>query len=171
MKISKVKISDQDLVYQYFPVNYTEVLECTFTSEKEITADDIQVAFWTHSPKWISRLFTLRDWLVKPFGIQSGSNDKNINAFAECIRTGGSYRFVTIPCKSENETILCANDTHLVMYFSVKIDPESTNVKRLTITTLVKFHNLLGRLYFYTILPFHYIIVKSMIKHTIKRIS
>lgn len=170
MRIYTSSITQKDLIYQYLPANYREAFECNFSSEKNISADDIQVAFWTNSPQWIRSMFKLRDKIVKVFGIEPG-NDDNKSAFAECIKSGNSYRFISIPNKSADETILCANDKHLVMYFSIKLTEKENNKKTVKASTIVKFHNLLGRAYFCVIFPFHYIIVHSMLKFTIKNIK
>ncbi|MGM5629591.1 DUF2867 domain-containing protein [Apibacter raozihei] len=166
MKIKTGKVAEKDLIAQYLPSDYTEVLQCVFFSEKNITPDDIQVAFWTNSPQWIKKMFKLRDILVKPLGIKPGNENDKLE-LAKSIRLGENYRFISIPAKSIHETLLCMNDKHLVMYFSAKIISETGDKKKLTITTLVNFHNLLGRLYFYIIYPFHCIIVKSMIKNAV----
>ena len=40
-----------------------------------------------------------------------------------------------------------------------------------TITTVVKFNNRLGRLYFFFIRPFHKVIIRSMLKRVAKRLK
>ncbi len=170
MKIRKAQILQTDLIYQYLPANYTECLQCKLTSKKKITADDIMVAFWTVPPKWVDSLFKLRDILVKPFGIQSG-NEGNRLELEKSIRTGGTYNFMSIAAKSDEETILCANDKHLVMYLSIKVKELNESDKEVTASTLVKFHNLLGRAYFFVIYPFHCIIVKTMLKSVLKKFT
>lgn len=168
MKIRKAQIQQADLICQYLPANYIECLRCNFTSLKKVTPDDIMVAFWTVPPPWVETLFKFRNLLVKPFGIQ-GENDSGRQELETCIRTGGTYNIMSITAKSEEETILCANDKHLVMYLSVKVKELNESNKEVIISTLVKFHNLLGRIYFTIIYPFHYIIVRSMLKSVIER--
>lgn len=170
MEIRKAQILQSDLINQYLPANFTECLQCNFASSKKVTADDIMIQFWTVSPKWVNALFKLRDILVKPFGIKGG-NEGNKAALEESIRSGRTYSFMSIPAKTDNETILSANDKHLVMYLSVKVQELNERDKELTISTLVKFHNLLGRVYFFFIYPFHCIIVKSMLRSVIKRLE
>lgn len=170
MEIKKASISKTDLISQFLPADYTECLQCNFSSTKKITADDIMVAFWTVPPQWIDSLFKLRDMLVKPFGIQGGS-DGSKQELEKCIRAGGTYRFMSISAKSDEETILCASDKHLVMYLSIKIKELNESDKQVTASTLVKFHNLLGRAYFFIIYPFHCIIVKAMMKSVLKKLK
>lgn len=170
MKIKKASISKTDLISQFLPADYTECLQCNLSSTKRITADDIMVAFWTVPPQWVDSLFKLRDILVKPFGIQGGS-DGNKQELEKSIRAGGTYKFMSISAKSDKETILCASDKHLVMYLSIKIKELNEGNKQVTASTLVKFNNLLGRAYFFIIYPFHCIIVKTMLKSVLKKLN
>ncbi len=167
MKISKTIVPPQSLVTKYIPASYTDAFVCDFTSNEPVTADDIQIAFWSDSPKWVNALFVFRDWLVKPFGIQGGSGRVKTD-IENCIRSGGQYKFVSIPDKSANETVLCANDKHLKMYFSVQTQATGSQQK-VTVSTIVHFHNWLGNVYFYTIYPFHYLVVKAMLQHIIRK--
>lgn len=168
MRIRKSHIQQADLIYKYLPANYTECLQCNFSSQNKVSADDIMVAFWTVPPKWVDNLFDLRDLLVKPFGIQGG-NKGSRRELEKSIRTGGTHKFMSIADKSDEETILCANDKHLVMYLSIKVKELNERDKDVTVSTLVKFHNLLGRAYFSIIYPFHCIIVRSMLKSVLKK--
>lgn len=134
MKIRKAQIQQADLICQYLPANYIECLRCNFTSLKKVTPDDIMVAFWTVPPPWVETLFKFRNLLVKPFGIQ-GENDSGRQELETCIRTGGTYNIMSITAKSEEETILCANDKHLVMYLSVKVKELNESNKEVIIST------------------------------------
>lgn len=169
MKVKKTKIAENDLIAGYLPANYEDSFECVINTEKEVSADDIMVAFWTKSPGWVNRLFQLRDRIVAPFGIQSGNN-RNSDLFEDAIRNHGSYRFIDTVAKSNDETVICADDKHLKMYFSVKTIKTKEKQQKLSVSTVVYFHNLLGRTYFFVIYPFHHFIVPSMIKYSVKRL-
>ena len=170
MKIHKVNIISEDLISGYLPADFEESLECTFFSNKIVTADDIQVLFWTDSPKWIKSMFALRGKIVELIGLKSGKG-KDSSALENCIRRGGSYQMTSIPEKSADETILCLNDSHLVMYFSIKVTSNDSNLYTVKASTLVQFHKMLGRIYFYVIYPFHWIIVHAMLRSVVRRIE
>ncbi len=169
MKVRRKDISRIDLISVYLPGNYSDAFECSFLCKKEFTPDDFMLAFWTYSPKWIDYLFRLRDWIVKPFGIQAGSN-RSKEKLKEAIMNGGNYGFVNVIAKSDNETLICADDKHLKMYFSIKLDKINPEQYNITVSSVVAFHNGLGYIYFYVIYPFHQLIVPSMIKHSIKKL-
>jgi len=170
MKIRKAKIPADSLIKNYLPANHADTFVGNLTNADNITADDIQVEFWTKNPKWLESLYKLRDIIVKPFGLKGGE-ERDVQMLEECIRKGIDYRFVSIPAKSENETVLCLNDKHLKAYISVYLENAENDNKLVYATTVVHFHNKLGYLYFNVIRPFHYIVVKKMLSGTLDNLS
>jgi hypothetical protein len=109
----------------------------------------------TQGPRWIDALMTLRNLLVTPFGLTTPA--PGIAASAD--------RVGIFPVVSETPTRLVAgfNDKHLD--FRVVVDVTASGPgQRVTATTLVLTHNLLGRLYLTIILPFHRLVVRSMLR-------
>jgi hypothetical protein len=107
-----------------------------------------------HSPRWIETLMALRDVLVTPFGLKtSPSNGLPAN------------RIGIFPVLSETPARLIAgfDDKHLDFRVVVDVTPAEPN-QRVTATTLVLTHNRLGRAYLTIILPFHRLIVRSMLR-------
>jgi hypothetical protein len=108
-----------------------------------------------HGPRWIEALMSLRNRLVKPFGLKT----------PEAAKTASAATVGIFPVLSETPDRLVAglNDKHL--NFRVVVDiAKSGRGQRVTATTLVLTHNLLGRTYLATILPFHRLIVRSMLR-------
>ncbi|WP_292010176.1 DUF2867 domain-containing protein [Chryseobacterium sp.] len=169
MKIRKTIIDKESVVSKYLPANYSDVFECKVPLMDTITPDDLQIAFWGMENGWVRNLFKIRNILVSPFGLKSADNE-SIYGFIECIKQGGSYNIVSVVDKTPNETVLLLNDSHLKAYLSMRISNEENNLKRITLTTVVHFHNWLGYVYFYTIMPFHFIVVKSMLRNTINQL-
>jgi hypothetical protein len=109
----------------------------------------------THGPRWIDALITLRNRLVAPFGLKTPAPTEATSAAAIGI----------FPILSETPDRLVAglDDKHLD--FRVVIDVAGTaDEQRVTATTLVLTHNLLGRTYLTIILPFHRLIVRNMLR-------
>ena len=172
MKIVMTKIDPKDLIYQFTPASYEETYAGTFVSKKEVTPDDLMIDFWTEMPGWVAFLFKIRNWMVRPFGLKNEDQDENRNAkLAECIRTGGEYKITRVVAKSEDETVICLSDKHLDAYMSVRIEKAERGNRLLKLSTLVKFHNRLGRIYFGVISPFHHLIVRSKLKQTLKKLA
>ena len=70
---------------------------------------------------------------------------------------------MTVVAKTANETVVSLDDKHLKAYLSVYV--EDRNV---SLSTLVQYYNKLGVAYFTLIRPFHKIVVKNMLRHTIR---
>jgi hypothetical protein len=170
MKIKKTKLPENSLVKKYMPADYSEAYEMIVGKNNQLTPDNLLIAFWTDFPVWVRWLFNLRDILVKPFGLKGA--DENYNSFqqkfTEMVRTGGNYKQMNIPAKSENETILQLADKHLTAELSCHIENNIDNKLKISIITLVHYHNALGKIYFAVIKPFHKIIVKTIMKRSVK---
>jgi hypothetical protein len=109
-----------------------------------------------HRPRWIEALMALRDCLVTPFGLKTSGDP----------RVGTSTDIIWIfPVLSQSPTRLVAgfDDTHLD--FRVVVDVATAGPgQEVTATTLVLTHNWLGKVYLAIILPFHRLIVRSMLR-------
>ena len=167
MKTKKAIITEGSLIYNYLPMDYSDAFECTYVSTKEVKADDVQIAFWSAKPTWINWLFKLRNLLVKPFKLDA-NEDKQVNNLKETIMTGKAHGNVSIPAKSENETILRMDDKHLTFYVSVQVKERIVNSRSVIVSTLVHYNNKLGKYYFSAICPFHRLIVRNMLMYVIK---
>jgi hypothetical protein len=107
------------------------------------------------SPRWAQMLLALRDAIVAPFGLTTSKAAKHSTA----------DRIGIFPVISETPQRLIAgfDDSHLD--FRVVVDVTAAGQgKRVTATTVVLTHNLLGRVYLTVIMPFHRLIVRSMLR-------
>lgn len=161
MRIKNTLIPQESVINNYLPSNYHDVFECSFITKHKITPDKIQVAFWTQNPAWVGWLFKLRNILVKPLGLEGATSDTR--AVEDCIINCIPYKQFTVIEKTDSETIIRLRDKHLDAYVSMYL-VENGDEKKLYCTTVVRLHNMLGYLYFYPICPFHYFVVKSMLK-------
>ena len=106
-------------------------------------------------PRGIDGLMKLRNLVVAPLGLKTPTHTKTI--VADSI---GPF-----PVISDTPQRLVAgfDDKHLD--FRVIVDVTgSVPDRQVTATTLVMTHNLLGRVYLATIMPFHRIIVPAMLR-------
>lgn len=169
MKVRKTDIPKDSLVNSFLPANYSDAFSCNFNTTKEITADDIQVMLWTDWPKWVERLFKIRNSIVKMVGLKGDRPDAQI--IEDCIRNNNKLRDFFVVCKSENETVIKLSDKHLDAYMSIYLSDTSSKQKTVTSITVVDIHNWLGYIYFYSICPFHKIVVKGMLNEVIGTIT
>lgn len=103
---------------------------------------------------WQKALLAIRDAAVRPFGLQTSDSKP----------PAGSITIGFFPVVSETAKRIVAgfDDKHLD--FRVIVDVSADGAGTCVVaTTLVLTHNLLGRIYLGTILPFHRLIVRSML--------
>lgn len=168
MKSFKTSIPEDSLTQQFIPTDYTDAFACEAVDAENISADNVMIEFWTVMPGWVNALFKLRNVLVRPFGLKTDNERDKTEGLKNTIRNGGSFGLASLAAKSENETVLLLSDKHLDAYMSVHLSRKG-NSRIVTAITVVHYHNSLGKTYFLFIRPFHKVIVKSMLKSTLKR--
>lgn len=166
MKIRSCSIPTGSYTHNYLPANYYDSYFCQVSSEHQISPVEIMIAFWTKPPRWVDRLFNLRNTLVKFVGLKGAQPDQG--QLADSIRDGSTYNMFSVAYKSEQEVVLKLTDSHLDAYISVYVQPLGDNQYRIDVVTVVHIHNWLGYVYFYPISPFHKLVVKGMIKHIVR---
>jgi Protein of unknown function (DUF2867) len=109
------------------------------------------------APSWINVLLRLRTVLVKPFGLKTGEDPAPENA------TAGNIGIFPIHDRKPQRLTLGMNDRHLDFRLLVDVKDLGEGRQSVTASTVVKTHNLLGRLYLGFVKPFHRIIVPAML--------
>ena len=112
-----------------------------------------------HSPAWVEALLSLRHLLVAPFGLKTSGKSENPPR-----ETVGLFPILT---QTPERLVAGFNDKHLDFRVVVDVAASGTGSEasqQVTATTLVKTHNLFGRLYLAIILPFHRLIVPAMLR-------
>ena len=106
-------------------------------------------------PRWAEALVTLRNIVVSPFGLKTTG-----------ASTAAPREMVGIfPIVSQTPDRLVAgfNDKHLD--FRVVVDVATSGAtQEVTATTVVLTHNWLGRTYLAVIMPFHRLIVRTLLR-------
>jgi hypothetical protein len=106
-------------------------------------------------PRWIEALLALRNCLVAPLGLKTP-----VAAGTGAIDTIGRFPVVS---QTPERLVAGFNDKHLDFRVVVDVVTEASG-RRVTATTLVLTHNLLGRTYLAIILPFHRLIARTMLR-------
>lgn len=170
MKILKTELPKASLLHSSsHPYHYVDSYQGVLNDvDNTITPGDVGKAFFTSGPKWVEKLFALRNNIVAGLGLKtdgdmSDREQKLANFTCEPNEQMGLFK---VFAKTEHEVILGENDKHLDFRVSLLLQPQTndTTKKALTISTTVVFHNGLGRLYFLPVRPFHKLIVPTMLK-------
>ncbi|MDZ7873160.1 MAG: DUF2867 domain-containing protein [Rhizobium sp.] len=107
------------------------------------------------APRWVGALLKIRNRIVGLFGLKSAE-----------LELTGQDRIGGFPVLAQDEqhVLLGFNDKHLDFRIIVAVEPEGAGHQHVSLTTLVKRHNLFGRIYILFVTPFHKLIVKTFLK-------
>ncbi len=141
--------SDMDRV-DYF--DSYGVARKTTETVKEITHKILK------GPAWVGYLMQLRDFVVRPFGLKTEDKIKKVQ-----LDSNSEFDFAPILFSNDNEIIMGMNDKHLYFRLSVLKVTGQENTQ-IFLTTVVRFNNWGGRIYFAVIRIFHGLIVRTMLK-------
>jgi hypothetical protein len=133
-----------------------------FVDSYEITLDDqeldaaaaARLAF-ARMPSWVSRLMHLRNVLVRPLGLKTAPDPT--------LGPDGSIGFFPVVSRTPDKVVLGLDDRHLDFRIVIDVAPSGAERGKVTATTFVKTHGALGVAYLNAILPFHRIIVPTLL--------
>lgn len=141
----------------------------------KVNTTDIGKAFFTAGPKWVGKLFTLRNKIVSVFGLKTSGTVRDKQQLLDNFKceSGERLGLFKVFNKTDNEVVLGEDDKHLNFRISLFVDNSKTDLskKDLIISTTVEFNNWFGRLYFLPVRPFHKFIVPTMLKGIIRELN
>ncbi|KYH02924.1 DUF2867 domain-containing protein [Bradyrhizobium sp. DOA1] len=106
-----------------------------------------------HGPRWIDALLRLRNVLVTPFGLKTSGEG--------APAPHGLIGLFPVLSETPERLVAGFDDHHLDFRIVVDVTGDARD-RQVTSTTLVRTHNLLGRIYLTLIMPFHKLVVRSM---------
>lgn len=162
MKVYKSPLPENSRIARYPDADYRDCFRSRLQGSEPVSPDDVMAAFWTTKPAWLKLLFSIRNLLVRPFGLKTGESDEK--KLEEALKKGEGYGLMSVVEKTASETVISLDDKHLVAYFSACIEGRD-----LFVSTVVRFHNKLGVAYFTLIRPFHTIVVKNIFKQMMRK--
>ena len=168
MRVFQIKeelIPRSDKIFVSFrKVNYEDSFCLIFKTNKILDVDFIIAKLIKSIPKWLIILLNFRNLIAHIFGLKTGKikniigNLTNLN-----LKQNQSIGDLLIFFKENNHLILELKDKHLDFRFSIYIVQED-GITRLSLSTIVKFNNIFGGIYFFLISPFHRLIIPSILK-------
>lgn len=128
---------------------FSVVVPRTGLDARALSAD-----FFSTPPAWAGALMDARNAIMGRLGYKAPKIRKGFPVLRE----------------SETEVVSGLDDGHLDFRALMKIEPDA-NGSRITLTTAVTTHNWIGRAYLALIMPFHKLIVRSMVKQLATRLD
>ncbi len=175
MTITKTKLPENSILNTDLrSYHYVDSFQGVFIdNENQVDIAANAKAFFSSGSKWSGKLFALRNKVVSMFGLKTGGNlndkQKQLNHFK--YEPGEQISLFKVFYKTSNEVILGEDDKHLDFRVSLFLETLPQDEKSLTISTIVKFNNWFGRIYFVPVRPFHKIIVPHMLKVILRKIK
>lgn len=152
--------------------DYVDSYEYTIADPgNKIGIPEITAAFGKPGPKWFDGLFTLRNKIVSVFGLKTPSTAEKSPDSENNLEPGTQAGIFKVFALSDHEIILGEDDKHLDVRVSLFLEQNGDRGKKITVTTVVKLHNRLGKTYFFFIKPFHCTVVPAIMKRNIKRLE
>ena len=139
------------LIKKYFPAIYKDCFRDKIYRKPYMSVNELFNLMFSQYPKWIMRMYYIRNLIVKPFGVKINKSFANM-----------------VIEQNENEIIIGAKDKHLTFHVSLFCSDVKDKTQEVSITTIVKYENILGRIYFAAIWLIHRIIVSYLFKRAIK---
>lgn len=123
--------------------------------DQKLTVPECLDLILKNTPAWIKHLLQVRNFIVSYLGLKTEGDEFQI----EKLKKGDVVGFVSVEELNSERAVFRGDDKHL--NFVVTFE---TNQTTLLCSTQVQFNNLFGRVYFYSILPFHKLIIPAMLK-------
>jgi hypothetical protein len=196
MKVIKVPFPKTHLLNNALSrIDYADAFTCTFPASEHITVDDVVKSFFNAAPGWVEILFVIRNKIVRLFGLKAPDPEDRKKDLADFkIEKGNQISLFKIYDRTDNEVLMGEDDKHLNFRISILLEKQDAVDQKLnlageeilkdksaveaklirhtlTLTTLVTFHNFLGRLYFLPVKPMHKMVVSSMMRGIIKNLK
>lgn len=141
------------LIAKHLPCDYADSYAKVVSCREPLTADVFFDMAFNRPSYWGKKLLRMRDRLVKPLKL------KAVGCMSDMI------------CEQDaREIIFGKADRHLTFHTSLLCGKHSGGRQELRITTVVKFHHVLGRVYFFFVRPFHVVIVRSLLRRVVKNL-
>jgi Protein of unknown function (DUF2867) len=123
----------------------------------QLTALEIARNATGTAPRWVDALMKLRSQLVAPFGL--------ITEPQKHLQGQQFVGFFPVISVSDQRVVLGLDDKHLDFRLVIDTRPTPAGGTHTTLSTVIKRHNIWGRLYLAIVLPFHKVIVPSMMRN------
>jgi hypothetical protein len=168
MQIEQISIPADSLIEKNeFSIDYSDCFSGQFHAEQPVALAECVRYCLNNWPTWIMILLRIRNFLVIPFGlITSTESEKDHRYPVISISKGSQARIFEVAEFTNEEVLLFVTDKHLDAWLSIIIK-DLPGQQEIIMSTAVKFHNLIGKIYFFFINPFHKVIVRSLLNRVI----
>jgi hypothetical protein len=120
------------------------------------------------APRWADRLMWLRDRIVSVVGLRT-SEEAPPGTSRAPLRAGDKVSIFEVLDRTDDEILFGADDKHLDFRASLLV--QHGDAPSVVLSTVVRYNNALGRVYFFFVRPFHWLIMKSLMREFGRRVA
>ncbi|MDQ3397209.1 MAG: DUF2867 domain-containing protein [Deinococcota bacterium] len=143
-------------------IDYADAHRIQVEEHQVQSIDALTRALFATAPEWIKTLLRLRNVLGRPFGLKTAYEPTAVSVEGE-LKPGTRVGLFQVFDRTAEEVLMGEDDRHLDFRVSVRLEREQDR-SWAVVSTVVRFNNRLGRLYFVPVRPFHGVIVPAMMR-------
>jgi len=127
------------------------------------SALELALSTFASTPRWVNAAMTLRNRIVRLVGLKDLGLLSSVDPSraADRYRVGDRVGIFTIFAMSHDEVVFGDSDRHLTVRVHIRLPRERPGV--VSVSTVVRTRNALGRLYMVAVVPMHKRIVPAML--------
>jgi len=155
-----LKVPSESIIAEGFGrVDYVDSYSVPVGNTESV--DELVTKIFCDGPAWADKLMVIRDAVVSCFGLKTAS--KEGEQVAEFYEVGRRASLFTVIARNDHEIVMGEEDRHLIFRTSVLLT-RTSDASFVYVTTMVRFNNIWGKLYFLPVKPFHRLIVESSVR-------
>lgn len=160
-RVSSVPLPAESCIVSLYPATdladaYAIALPHEASNDPEVLARFI----FARLPRWAVLLLGVRDAVVSVFGLKTARQLQAVDAQTQKERVG----LFRIYRREPAEILLGEDDSHLDFRLSLRCSQDAAQTRQLTLSTVVRCNNRLGRAYIFVIAPFHRLVVRASLR-------
>ena len=175
MKYIKTDLPKESLLFpDHSKYDYRDSFQYTLNvSPSQMDMFDIGRAFSQPGPEWFKRLFDFRNRIVRLFHLKTPDADNKTQPEDYQLEIGKRVGIFTLYAQTAQELILGEDDKHLDVRVSLFMhhSVEESSKTVITVSTVVKLNNRLGKVYFFFVKPFHRMFVPIVMKKNFEKLE
>ena len=159
-KVIETSVPDDSVLQSWLPkADFYDAWEAPLNTEA-LSATEIFLRASRATPHWVDHLMAIRNRIVRLFGLKDVGGLR-LTREPNSYQIGDRLSIFSIFNKTEKELLLGIDDRHLDVRVSV-LKSERNGLPHYVVSTVVKVHNLLGRLYMMPVGRIHPFVVRAM---------
>ena len=170
MKIDKVALPAGSLVAALPFTDHTDAFRAAVDPARIPDVDAFAQAFVRQKPPaWIAAAMRARDAIVGTlFGLKTSPGGvMTSRTSARSFAPGEQHGIFRVFARTDDEILFGEDDRHLDFRVSLFYERAGDDAS-VTVSTVVRFNNALGRAYFFPVRPVHGLVVPSMLRRALQ---